>query len=92
MLISIDTPWRGTLRQLVGLIPLRAYAKNFCGAIVPGERAWQYGYRLGFTDRPIYKILYGVDDRLLSQSYLARTRSEWPRRFLFVGRSSRKRH
>ena len=86
VLISIDTPWRGTIRQLVGLIPLRVYAKNFCGAIVPGERAWQYGYRLGFTDRHIYKILYGVDDRLLSQSYLARTASEWPRSFLFVGR------
>lgn len=83
---TIDTPWWGRPRQHLARLMLRRYLAKFSRVFVPGERAWQYAWRLGIPPAAICRGLYGVDVSGLAPLHALRAESEWPRRFLFVGR------
>ncbi len=86
LVLTIDTPWWGTPRQHLGRFLLRRYIRLFTAVFVPGERAWQYAWRLGFPASRIGRGLYGVDVAGLMPVLGQRESRPWPRRFLFVGR------
>lgn len=86
-LLAMDNPWLGTFKQRVAPFALRAFLRRFAAVVVPGERGWQFGRRLAPRGVPVTKGLYGVDVANLTTAAEARRRaSEWPRRFLYVGR------
>lgn len=87
LLLAMDTPWRGTLRQHVARLALRGYCSRFDAAWVPGDRGWQYARRLGFPDDRILRGVYGFDWKGASRAGEIRERAGVvPRRFLFIGR------
>ena len=87
LIMAMDTPWRGTLRQRFARFALGRYLASFDAAWVPGERGWQYARRLGFREDQILRGVYGFDWGLATRAFEARAaRGAWPRRFLYVGR------
>lgn len=85
--LGMDTPWRDTWRQRLGLGYVRPLIRRFDAAVVPGERAWQYARRLGFAHMQICRGLYGIDYPRLAAALEQRKRADtWPRRFLYIGR------
>lgn len=88
--MTMDMPWRETLRQQVARVVLAPYCRGFDMVVTTGERGWQYARRLGVAERRIAQGLYGVDHATLAPLLEARTRAgTWPRRFVFVGRYAR---
>ena len=86
--MTMDTPYRGTMRQRVGRFKMAAYFANIDRVMVPGERAWQLARALGFEERKIRRGMYGVDYESFS-ALLARRANQpggWPKRFLYTGR------
>jgi glycosyltransferase involved in cell wall biosynthesis len=85
--MTMDTPWRGDLRQRLAPWRLRGYFKHIDAVFVPGERSAHYAKRLGFAAAQIHRGLYGCDFDRLSPIYEARIASgPWPRSFLYMGR------
>jgi glycosyltransferase involved in cell wall biosynthesis len=86
--LTVDTPWRGTLKQQFGRIALRGVVGHADRVFVPGERAWQYMRRLGVPEAKIRRGLYGIDYAALAplREQRATRPGGWPKRFLFVGR------
>ncbi len=86
--LTMDTPWRGDLRQRLARLALRGLVRRTSAVFVPGERGWQYAKRLGFPDCQIHRGLYGIDYAKFSSAALTRSGGglDWPRRFLFTGR------
>jgi glycosyltransferase involved in cell wall biosynthesis len=86
--MTMDTPYRGSLRQRLGKFKVAGYLKRFDRIVVPGERAWQLARFLGFPESRIVRGLYGIDYPTFAP-LLARRRAQpggWPRKFLFTGR------
>jgi len=86
--MTMDTPYRGTMRQRLGRFKMASYFARIDRVIVPGERAWQLARVLGFEERKVRRGMYGVDYVAL-EPLLARRANQpggWPRRFLFTGR------
>lgn len=87
--LGMDTPWRGDLRQQLGLAYLRPYIRRMAACFVAGERARRYAVRLGIPADKIVKGLYAFDGDLFNEHVLRRRVEQhpaWPRRFLFAGR------
>ena len=88
VVMGLDLPWQGTVRQRLAPHALRAWLRRVQAVFVCGERAWQYARKLGFAESQISRGLYGVDtDRL--QRLLERREAlpgGWPRAFAFAGR------
>ena len=84
--MTMDTPWRGNLRQRFAQIALRPQLARMDAIVVTGERAFQYAMRLGFPEAKIVRGLYGVDHAGLGAVVKQREADPWPRRFLFAGR------
>ena len=85
--LCMDNPWRGTLKQWLAPFVLWPYLRRFSAVMVPGERGWQFGRHLAPRRVPIVKGVYGIDVTTLASAAMDRRReSEWPKRFLFVGR------
>ncbi|MCS4191747.1 glycosyltransferase involved in cell wall biosynthesis [Salinibacter ruber] len=84
--MGMDTPWEGTWRQRLAPWLLYRYIQRMDHVVVTGERCWQYARRLGVPADDITRGVYGVDYASLSQISRGNSASEWPRRFLFVGR------
>lgn len=76
-----DMPWEWRLRKFAARFVLASYLRNFSAAFVPGEVAARYARWLGFSDRRVYRGLFGVD----VGRFLPRAASGG---FLFVGRLS----
>lgn len=90
VMVAIDTPWQGSARQTVARFALRRLVRRSTYALVPGERAFQYAMRLGFSDDQIIRGMYAVDYQRFAQAAVRRrTQPAWPRRFLFTGRYCR---
>lgn len=87
-IMAMDTPWQGTARQHLASIALKPYLSRFDAVFVTGERAWIYGRKLGVSETKLHKGLYGVDYETLSQLFLERRSTAWPKQFVFVGRYS----
>jgi glycosyltransferase involved in cell wall biosynthesis len=88
-ILTMDTPWRGTARQVLAPYLLQPFCRRIDSVVVTGERSWQYARRLGFRERKIIRGLYGVDHASLSPLLDARLQAgSWPQQFLFAGRYS----
>jgi glycosyltransferase involved in cell wall biosynthesis len=85
--MTMDMPWRGTLKQQIGRVVLGAYCRRFDMVVTTGERSWQYAKRLGVPENRIARGLYGVDHAAFAGILDVRIgETIWPRRFLFAGR------
>jgi glycosyltransferase involved in cell wall biosynthesis len=89
-ILTIDTPYWGTLKQKLAPLLLSSTFRNVDMIVGTGERAWQYSKRLRRSRPiPIKRGLYGIDFDSFNNAYKMRSaHSEWPRSFLFVGRYS----
>jgi glycosyltransferase involved in cell wall biosynthesis len=86
--MTMDTPYQGSLRQTLGRYKIAGYLGHIDRVIVPGERAWQLARYLGVSEEKIRRGQYGVDYTTLAP-LIEQRRSQpggWPRRFLFTGR------
>jgi glycosyltransferase involved in cell wall biosynthesis len=88
MVLGMDSPWRGTLRQRLAHLKLGAVANAADLVVSASERSAEYARRIGVPSDRIRSGYYGFDyDRF---SPVADQRSSqpgrWPRQFLFVGR------
>lgn len=84
LVMTMDTPWRGDLRQYIARFVLRRFLRRIDRVAVIGERAWQYARHLGFSEAHILRGAYAYDDDYFDPVGLRR--QDWPQRFLFVGR------
>lgn len=83
----VDTPWRGTVRQRLARFRIASYLKALDGAIVTGERSFQFMRHLGIAERKIYRGTYGIDLAAVADVFDRRVaRGAWPRKFLYMGR------
>jgi glycosyltransferase involved in cell wall biosynthesis len=85
VVMAWDTPWRGTLRQVVGRWVLGRRLKHVDHVIVPGERAWQCVRRIGFPETHISRGMYGIDSDVFALDFASEQRPR-PRAFGYVGR------
>jgi glycosyltransferase involved in cell wall biosynthesis len=88
LVIGVDTPWRGDLRQRLARHRLRRYFARASAMVVPGERAWQYAVRLGIPEGRIFRGMYGIDYGSFAPSLARRATAPggWPRQFVYAGR------
>jgi len=89
IILGMDNPWRGTLRQWVGvLFYSRRLRKQFTQVWCPGVAQVELARRLGFTYAQILSGLYVANSQPYSRMYLARQKKKatYPRRLLFLGR------
>jgi glycosyltransferase involved in cell wall biosynthesis len=86
--MTMDTPYRGTMRQRLGRFKMAPYFGRLDRVVVPGERAWQLARVLGFDETKIRRGMYGVDYAGFAPLHERRANQPggWPRRFLFTGR------
>ncbi len=86
--MSMDTPWRATVRQRMARFALKSYLKHIDCVMVCGERAWQFARNLGMPEKKIHRGAYSVDTERLKSIYAQRMEQPggWPHSFLFVGR------
>jgi glycosyltransferase involved in cell wall biosynthesis len=88
-IMSMDTPWLGTLRQRLTIPLKRRYAGRMAAVLAAGERACEHARRIGVAERRIHKGVYAYDERLFHAGLLDERLDlpgGWPRRFLYVGR------
>ena len=91
VVMGLDGQWHGSLRQrLAALLGGIGYlSKYFSHAWVSGAYQFEYARRLGFKKSKIVYDLYSADLSLFRQAYndyLLQKKSNYPHRFLFVGR------
>lgn len=86
-----DNQWRNTIRQRLACIvaPINLQ-RTFTCVWVPGERAAQFGKKLGFTGSRLWRGLYSCDWSLFAECFhsrLAKVKDsqQWPGCFLFIG-------
>ncbi len=86
--MTMDTPWKGTLRQRLGRFAHASYFRRLDLVVVAGERTFQLARALGFAESRIRRGCYGLDYEAFAPIHARRAASPegWPRRFLFVGR------
>jgi glycosyltransferase involved in cell wall biosynthesis len=89
VVMAMDTPWRGDLRQRLAPYALRGFLRRISAAIVAGERSRHYALRLGIPAGRIHPGIYAYDETVFNgRTYEQRAASPggWPTRFLYVGR------
>jgi glycosyltransferase involved in cell wall biosynthesis len=84
--MTMDTPWKGTLRQRLGRFRYASYFRRMERVIVAGERSYVLARVLGFNESQIRRGGYGFDYDTMAPVYARRVARGWPRRFLFVAR------
>ena len=86
--MTMDTPWRGTLRQRLGRYRMAGYLRRMDRVMVPGERAFQLARALAVPEHKIRRGMYGIEHAPLAPLYEQRRELNdgWPRRFLFTAR------
>jgi len=85
-LLSVDSMWTGSARQILARWVLRSYVNRLDGIIVAGERGRQFARWLGFQANQIFTSTYGYDASSFAECYAHRLKSLWPKSFCFVGR------
>lgn len=84
-ILCMDNPWEGSVRQRLGCAVAPWYVRPlFEGALVAGERQYQFARRLGFADGEILTGLYAPDSAKFAPA--AAGVAEPRAGFLFVGR------
>lgn len=84
--MTMDTPFQGTLRQKLGGLVHKSYFQRIHRVFVAGERTRQLALTLGFRDAQIRASTYGFDFDTMAQGAAVRDPQSPPRQFLFVGR------
>lgn len=86
--MTMDTPWVGKTRQILGRFAYRGYFSRISRVVVAAERTWQFARWLGFEERQLMRAMYSVDFDHFSPMLQARKNlaTGWPRQFLFMGR------
>lgn len=85
----MDNPWRGTLRQQLGIWISPFYVRSMTDVIwLPGERQAVFARKLGFAERRIFRGSFSCDQLKFEQKHLERVTfaRPVPRSFLFAGR------
>ena len=89
VLMGMDNPRRpGSFRQFAARYKLSRYLRRVDGALVTGERAWQFAHHLGIPAAAIRRGVYGVDVASLAPILKQRQAAAWPERFLYLGQLS----
>lgn len=82
VIIGMDNPWKGTIRQQIASITGKVWLKNLASFIwIPGYPQFEFGRRLGFLPGRILKGLYCAN----TGPYEA-IRAGFHKRILYVGR------
>lgn len=87
-IITLDNPWRGTIKQHFGVLVSRFYLKPICDALfVAGERQAVFAHKLGFSQCRILRGVLSCDHREFSAIHFKRQQlSKESRAFVYVGR------
>lgn len=86
-IMTMDNPWKGSLRQRLGRFKIGGYLKRMNAVFAAGERAWQFARQLGVPETKIYRGVYGFDLPAFEGVYDKRlAQGPWPKQFLFMGR------
>jgi glycosyltransferase involved in cell wall biosynthesis len=86
-IMTMDTCWRGTLKQRLGAASSALYIRPLADAVwVPGERQAVFARKLGFRPANILRGLYSCDHPAFDRVYRERTEKSMDHNFLFVGR------
>jgi glycosyltransferase involved in cell wall biosynthesis len=90
VVLTLDNPWLGTLKQRVAGIAGPLYLKRlFTHCWVPGEPNAKFARKLGFKNKQLITGLYSADVALFNSYYkqlIAEKQTRFPHRFLYVGR------
>lgn len=88
--MTCDTHWTGSLKQYAALILSRFFLLNtFSHAWVPGKAQYSYAKKLGFKPDRIAEDFYCCDLVKFNTTYVnlnPARETEFPKRFLYVGR------
>ena len=85
----MDNPWRGTLKQRLGILISPFYVKPITDAVwLPGERQAVFARKLGFSQNSILRGCYSCDHTSFASIHTSRIENgkPLPRKFLFAGR------
>lgn len=89
-ILTIDNPWRGTLKQHVASFAGPLYLQNYYSHCwVPGSPQRKFASKLGFPQNKITEGVYSADYDLYHQlyhEYLPGKKQLFPKRIIFVGR------
>ncbi|MGZ0080377.1 glycosyltransferase family 4 protein [Methylomonas sp. YC3] len=87
-IITVDNPWRGTIKQRLGGMISRFYLKPICDALfVAGERQAVFAHHLGFPQRRILRGVLSCDHQKFSAIHFERQHlSDESHAFVYVGR------
>ncbi len=89
-IMTCDTHWNGSFKQRLATVISRFTLLNiFSHAWVPGQIQKQYVLNLGFKEQNIQTSFYSCDlehFETIYQSQKAKKQSQFPKRFLYVGR------
>lgn len=89
-IMTCDTHWNGSLKQRLATVISRFTLLNiFSHAWVPGQIQKQYVLNLGFKEPNIQTSFYSCDlnhFESIYQSQKAQKQTQFPKRFLYVGR------
>jgi glycosyltransferase involved in cell wall biosynthesis len=90
-ILCMDNPWRGTIKQYLGVINSSWYLLPLYDAVfVPGERQAVFAKKLSFKEANILYGLLSCDHSSFASVYLNRLETKvLPRVFIYVGRFSR---
>lgn len=90
IILGIDNPWRGTLRQRLGcLLYGRSLRRQFTHIWCPGAPQLEFARRLGFVRAQRLPHLYVANTMRFHDAYLAQEairRRRYPHRLLYLGR------
>lgn len=86
VVLAMDTPFTGSVRQMAGRIVHRRFFASCDAALVASVRASCLASWLGFGDDRIRRGVYGYNTEISARSAVASTESAQVRTFLFVGR------
>lgn len=88
--MTCDTHWTGSFKQKIAVILSRFFLLNvFSNAWVPGDSQFNYLKKLGFRASVIKKGFYCCDLNKFNNFYVSNLyskKSNFPKRFLYVGR------
>jgi len=85
----MDNPWRGSLKQRLGVLVSSVYVKPLADAVwLPGERQATFARKLGFSQKAILRGSFTCDHPAFAAVHHARIAQglPLPRRFIFAGR------
>lgn len=90
VVLTLDNPWLGTLKQhIAGILGQFYLPRLFTHCWVPGEPNAVYARKLGFRGNKLYTGMYSADTELFKKyerEISSRKSEHFPHRFIYVGR------